>query len=274
MNEQPQPHRSRREVLGLLGGLGATAVLAACGGVSGTATRRRSTTGAGHAAGGSASATTTTTPATLASCAVIPEETAGPFPADGSNGPNVLTQTGVVRRDITSSFGSASGTATGVPFTMQLTVVDSSNGCRPLADGAVYVWHCDIDGNYSMYSQGASDENYLRGVQVTDANGVVTFDSVFPAAYSGRWPHVHFEVFRGLSQATSGSNAIRTSQLALPEDVCDAVYATSGYGQSVSNLARTSLQTDMVFSDGWSLQVPSVDGSTANRLTATLALAV
>jgi len=111
-------------------------------------------------------------------------------------------------------------------------------------------------------------------VQPTDANGVVTFDSVFPAAYSGRWPHVHFEVFRSLSEATSGPNAIRTSQLALPEDVCDAVYATSGYGQSVTNLARTSPQTDMVFSDGWSLQVPSVDGSTSNRLTATLALAV
>jgi protocatechuate 3,4-dioxygenase beta subunit len=265
------PHRSRREVLGLLGGLGATAVLAACGGASGTATRRRSTTGAGNAAG---STSTTTTPATQAGCAVIPQETAGPYPADGSNGPNVLTQSGVVRRDITPSFGSASGTATGVPLTIQLTVVDSANGCRPLADGAVYVWHCDIDGNYSMYSQGASGENYLRGVQPTDSSGVATFDSVFPAAYSGRWPHVHFEVFRSLAEATNGSNALRTSQLALPEDVCDAVYATSGYGQSVTNLARTSLQTDMVFSDGWSLQVPSVDGSASNRLTAALALAV
>jgi protocatechuate 3,4-dioxygenase beta subunit len=268
-----QPHPSRREILGLLGGLGATAVFAACGGVSGTATRRRSTTGAGNAAG-SAGTATTTSPAGLASCTVIPEETAGPFPADGTNGPNVLTQRGVVRRDITSSFGSASASATGVPLTIELTVVDSANGCRPLADAAVYVWHCDIDGNYSMYSQGVSDENYLRGVQATDANGVVSFDSVFPAAYSGRWPHVHFEVFRSVSEATNGSNAIRTSQLALPEDVCDAVYATSGYGQSVTNLARTSLQTDMVFSDGWSLQVPSVDGSTSNRLTATLALAV
>jgi protocatechuate 3,4-dioxygenase beta subunit len=153
-------------------------------------------------------------------------------------------------------------------------VVDSTNGCRPLADAAVYVWHSDIDGNYSMYSQGASNENYLRGVQPTDTNGVVTFDSVYPAAYSGRWPHVHFEVFRDLASATNGRNAIRTSQLALPEDVCDAVYATSGYSRSVVNLARTSLPTDMVFRDGWSLQVPTVDGSAASRLTAELALAV
>jgi protocatechuate 3,4-dioxygenase beta subunit len=159
-------------------------------------------------------------------------------------------------------------------LTIELTVVDSANGCRPLADAAVYVWHCDIDGNYSMYSQGVSDENYLRGVQATDANGVVSFDSVFPAAYSGRWPHVHFEVFRSLAAATTGRNAIRTSQLALPEDVCDAVYATNGYSRSVTNLARTSLQTDMVFRDGWSLQVPTVDGSAASRLTAELALAV
>jgi protocatechuate 3,4-dioxygenase beta subunit len=205
---------------------------------------------------------------------VIPEETAGPFPGDGTNGPNVLTQRGVVRQDITSSFGSASATAAGVPLQIVLTVVDSTNGCRPLADAAVYVWHCDIDGNYSMYSQGASNENYLRGVQPTDTNGVVTFDSVYPAAYSGRWPHVHFEVFRDLASATNGRNAIRTSQLALPEDVCDAVYATSGYSRSVVNLARTSLQTDMVFRDGWSLQVPTVDGSATNRLTAELALAV
>jgi protocatechuate 3,4-dioxygenase beta subunit len=135
------------------------------------------------------------------------------------------------------------------------------------------VWHCDIDGNYSMYSQGATSANYLRGVQATDADGVVQFDSVFPAAYSGRWPHVHFEVFRSLSDATNGANAIRTSQLALPEDVCEAVYATTGYSRSVTNLAQTSLETDMVFSDGWSLQVPSVDGSTSTRLTANLALA-
>jgi protocatechuate 3,4-dioxygenase beta subunit len=40
-------------------------------------------------------------------------------------------------------------------------------------------------------------ESYLRGVQVTDSNGQVTFTTIYPACYSGRWPHIHFEVFLG-----------------------------------------------------------------------------
>ena len=113
----------------------------------------------------------------------------------------------------------------------------------------MYVWHCDRDGNYSLYSQAAADENYLRGVQEADANGVVTFQSIFPACYSGRWPHVHFEVYPSLDMATNENNKIATSQIALPKDVCDQVYATDGYGQSVQTLSQVSLTTDMVFAD-------------------------
>ncbi len=101
------------------------------------------------------------------------------------------------------------------------------------------MWHCDRDGNYSMY-QNAADANYLRGVQTVDENGLVTFKSIFPACYSGRWPHVHFEVYPGVDAAMSGSTKLVTSQLALPKDVCDDVYGTSGYEQSSSNLARVA----------------------------------
>lgn len=96
---------------------------------------------------------------------MIPEETAGPYPGDGSNGPNALTESGVVRSDITSSFGSASGAAEGIPVTIELMVQDTADGCSPLAGAAVYIWHCDREGRYSMYSDGATDQNYLRGVQ-------------------------------------------------------------------------------------------------------------
>ena len=65
-----------------------------------------------------------------APCAVIPEETAGPFPGDGSNGPNVLAQSGVVRSDIRSSFGSSTTVAEGVPLTIELTIQDAA-GLRP-----------------------------------------------------------------------------------------------------------------------------------------------
>ena len=220
------------------------------------------------------SAATTGAAATGAStgdCDVIPEETAGPFPGDGSNGPDVLNQSGVVRKDITTSFGELSGTAEGVPLTIQVNVQDASNGCSPMTGAAIYVWHCDRGGNYSLYSPAAADQNYLRGVQEAGSDGVVTFTSIFPACYQGRWPHIHFEVFPNLAAATDDANKIATSQIALPEDVCNTVYATSGYEQSVPNLAQLSLATDMVFADdGGVHELGTVTGSVEQGYTVTL----
>ena len=105
----------------------------------------------------------------------------------------------------------------------------------------MYLWHCDSDGRYSLYSQGVTDQNYLRGVQEADADGEVTFTSIFPAAYSGRWPHIHFEVYPSLAAATRAGNKIATSQLALPEDVCEPCTRPTATSQSVRNLAQTSL---------------------------------
>ncbi|MET9813516.1 intradiol ring-cleavage dioxygenase [Streptomyces sp. NPDC006355] len=211
-----------------------------------------------------------------AACAEIPEETAGPFPGDGSNGVNVLKESGVVRSDITKSFGdSAGGTAEGVPLTITLTVVDAASGCgTPKKGAAVYLWHCDREGNYSLYSEGVTDENYLRGVQETDDQGRVTFTSVFPGCYSGRWPHVHFEVYGSLADATAATSVTNTSQLAFPKDVCDTVYATDGYDASVRNLSSLSLETDNIFSDGHAQQLATVRGSTGEGYTATLTVPV
>jgi protocatechuate 3,4-dioxygenase beta subunit len=223
--------------------------------------------------GSSSDPTGTVDPNTGGVCSKIPEETAGPYPADSSNGPSVLNQTGVVRSDIRSSFAGLSGTATGVPLTIALTIV-SSTTCAPLANRAVYLWHCDQAGRYSLYSAGATNQNYLRGVQAADANGKVTFTSVFPACYSGRWPHIHFEVYPSLTAATNVANKVATSQLALPKATCDLVYATSGYQASITNLSQVSLASDMVFSDGSSLELATITGSIATGLTATLTVAV
>jgi protocatechuate 3,4-dioxygenase beta subunit len=271
---------SRRRALTLLGGAGVAAALAACtssgtsSGAPSGATAGPASSAAARAASTSASTPSTSTSTTVSSAAAagtkIPEETAGPFPGDGSNGANVLTESGIVRSDITKSFGTASGVANGVPLTVKLKVLDTKNASAGLQGAAVYVWHCDRDGLYSMYSQGATDENYLRGVQETDGDGEVTFTSIYPAAYTGRWPHIHFEVYPGLAKATTASGKLRTSQLALPEDVCKTVYATDGYRASIANLARTSLATDTVFSDGWSLQLASVTGTVDAGLTARL----
>jgi protocatechuate 3,4-dioxygenase beta subunit len=205
---------------------------------------------------------------------VIPEETAGPFPGDGSNGPDVLSQTGVVRKDIRSSFGSSSGVAAGVPLSIRLALEDGAD-CAPLAGAAVYVWHCDQAGNYSLYSQAAANENYLRGVQAAGDDGVVTFDSIFPACYQGRWPHIHFEVYPSLETANDEANKIATSQIALPKDVCDTVFATSGYEQSVQNLSRLTLQSDMVFADdGGVRQLGTMSGDVASGYSVSLTVPV
>jgi len=252
----------RRRLLGLLAGAGA-ATLVGCSSGSGP-------TGSAPTATAASSAGDTS-----ATCTEIPEETAGPYPGDGSNGPDVLTQSGIVRSDIRSSFATSSRVAQGVPLTINLTIVDTAKGCGAYAGAAVYLWHCDRDGAYSLYSPGVTGENYLRGVQAADSTGLVTFRSIFPGAYSGRWPHIHFEVYGDLAGATSARGKVATSQLALPQAICQAVYATDGYSASVGNLARTSLTSDMVFGDdGGVHQLATVTGSVASGLVANLSVPV
>jgi protocatechuate 3,4-dioxygenase beta subunit len=241
---------SRRRALGVLGGSVTMAALAACGSSPKTAST------------------------TSASSGEIPDETAGPFPGDGSNGPNVLTESGIVRSDITTSFGDASGVAAGVPAVVEMSLLDVAAGGTPLAGAAVYLWHCNIDGQYSMYDQDVADENYLRGVQESDSDGKVEFTSIFPAAYAGRWPHIHFEVYKSVEAATSAGAKLKTSQIALPKDACDLVYATAGYEQSVRNLAQTSLDTDNVFSDGYASQLAATSGTVDSRIAVKLNVGV
>ena len=217
--------------------------------------------------------TTTTPPTTTGACSRVPEETAGPYPGDGSNGPTVLSTSGVVRSDIRSSFGGFSGTADGIPLTVALTIVSSST-CEPLAGRAVYIWHCDRPGRYSLYNAGVTNQNYLRGVQAADASGRVSFTTIFPGCYAGRWPHIHFEVFSSLAAATSATGRLATSQLAIPEAACDLVYATAGYEQSVTNLAPLSLATDGIFRDGAEKQTATMSGDVSSGFTAALTVAV
>ena len=260
----------RRRALALLGGVGLVAVAAGCS--SGSDGSSASTSSSSRAA--SSSTTTTAAASGSTSCSAIPEETAGPVPGDGSNGPDVLSESGVVRQDIRSSFGSSSGTAEGVPLSIVFSVVSLADGCKAFPGAAVYAWHCDREGRYSMYSDGAEDQNYLRGVQPTGSDGRATFTSIYPGAYDGRWPHLHFEVYGSVDDATSGSGKLATSQIALPEDASDAVYATTGYEASVANMARTSLESDMVFADGWSAQLGQMSGSVSDGYTVELTVPV
>lgn len=278
-----------RRSLGMFLGAGTAAALAACtpGGTSGSSTSApaaatsaaaapaTATTSAAAAASASSSATPALTRA-IAECGIeIPQETAGPYPGDGSNGPNVLEASGVVRQDMTSSFGTSTSTAEGIPLTVTLTLLDNANGCTALAGAAVYAWHCDREGRYSMYDSGLQNENYLRGVQEADANGQVTFTTIYPGAYSGRWPHIHFEVFESMNKATAAGRVLAVSQIALTEAACKEVYASAGYESSAQNFPRTTLKSDNVFgNDGGIYQLATMSGSVAAGYAAGLNVTV
>ena len=263
----------RRRVLLGAAGLAAITLLTAwgCGGGgSDDSSEDSSSSSSSSSSSGSTSST--------GSCYVSAEETEGPFPADGSNTidgtvANALALTGIVRSDIRTSFGSMSGTAAGVPTTLTLTLVNANDSCADLSGYAIYVWHCDRDGEYSLY--GATDQNYLRGVQETDASGVVTFTTIFPACYSGRMPHIHIEVYRSETTATSYTNKLKTTQLAFPVDVCTTVYSTAtGYSASVTNFEQISFATDAVFSDGTTTEMSTVTGSVVDGYVVSLQVGI
>lgn len=260
----------RRRALGIFGGVALTSLLAACGATTDIRT------GAPAAASTSSSTPTPSSSASTDPAAVgeVPDETGGPYPADGSNGINVLDDSGIVRSDIRSSFGASTTVAPGVPLTIALTVRDATTGAA-LEGRGVYLWHCDRAGGYSLYSRGVENENYLRGVQQTDATGTVTFTSIYPACYSGRWPHIHFEVYEDVATAIASGPIVKTSQIALPGEANDAVYATDGYEQSIRNASQVSLQDDNVFGDDGGIhQIATMSGSVAAGYTAALTIGV
>lgn len=227
------PHMTRRRVLvtGLAMGGAALSLWAARGGAA---------TVTGMAADGSV-------------CVAAPAETEGPFPADGTNvregqTVNILTEAGVIREDIRTSIGGLTPVAEGVPVLLEITLVDVNRTCAALGGMAVYVWQCDAEGVYSIY--GAGDRNYLRGVGISDDRGRVRFTTVFPACYPGRWPHIHCEVFPSAESAVSGKRALLTSQFALPEAECRAVYDGHPlYAASRETINGVSLRRDGIFRD-------------------------
>jgi protocatechuate 3,4-dioxygenase beta subunit len=252
---------NRRRILSLAGIAG---LLAACNGM------------------GSAEANVTATAADGTTCIKLPAETNGPFPADGSNSSaganvNLLTKSGVIREDIRPSFDGLTDVADGVPTTLELTVLDVSNACTRLANHVIYIWQCDASGSYSIYER--ADSNNLRGAAVTDAKGLARFTTVFPGCYSGRWPHIHFEIFASPDKAASGAESLLTSQFAMPKATCDAVYvAHPAYAKSPGNLANLSIATDGIFADNTPEQIAAqtllLEGDAATGLKATARIAI
>jgi protocatechuate 3,4-dioxygenase beta subunit len=214
-------------------------------------------------------------------CVALPWETAGPYPADGSNVKdgqvvNALTEQGVIRQDLRTSFGTLTPVADGLQLDLELTLVNA-DGCTPLEGHAIYLWHCDTVGKYSLYD--LTDANYLRGVGVADAEGKVRFTTIVPGCYDGRWPHMHFEAFESVEAAVSGEASLLTAQIALPEAESAAVYAADArYSNGTQNLERITIATDNVFSDNSEEQIAqqtlALTGDPATGYVGTVTIAV
>jgi protocatechuate 3,4-dioxygenase beta subunit len=196
---------------------------------------------------------TTTGGTTSGACAVTPSETAGPYP----DRTRMINGTTFFRQDVTEG-------KPGLPLTLGLTVLNVNTGCSPVANATVEIWHCDAAGNYSEYGN-ATGQTFLRGLQRSDADGKVTFNTIYPGWYQGRATHIHLEVF------VNGAS-VKTTQMAFPDDITTAVYATGVYASRGDNPTRT--RGDGVFADGTTNELATMSGNTSTGYTATLQLGV
>lgn len=211
--DNPMPMR-RREMMALSAGALASVALYGCGSDENDATRSA-------ARGGKA----------VPDCVLAPEQLEGPFYID-------LAQ---VRRDIAED-------RPGVPLALAVTVVDAST-CEPIRNAAVDVWHCDALGVYSgEASEGSAGTTFLRGIQLTDGEGLAEFATVYPGQYPGRTTHIHLKVHTGGRRsggAYSGGHVSHTGQLFTADQEDAEVFALAPYNRN--SVAVTPRDADAIY---------------------------
>jgi protocatechuate 3,4-dioxygenase beta subunit len=240
---------SRRRLLEAFGMAAGAAVIGACGSTSPTSPSTVTTT------------TTTTTSSggatSSAACAVAASETEGPYPDKTGMASNMA----FFRQDVTEG-------RSGLPVMLAMTIVNAAAGCAPLSGANVEIWQCDAEGHYSEYSQpgyNGTGQTFLRGLQTTDAGGLVTFRTIYPGWYQGRATHIHVEI-------VVNGRSVKTTQIAFPESISAQVYRTGVYAAHGQN--PTTNSSDMVFSDGTSTELATLAGDATSGYTATITLGV
>jgi protocatechuate 3,4-dioxygenase beta subunit len=165
----------------------------------------------------------------LATCAIVASTTEGPC----------TTESDLDREDVSEGWS-------GLPVRLALKVVDAS--CNPLVGATVKIWHTNLEGVYSGQTpnpgmcsgndQEAISMDFFRGVQTTDADGVVYFDTCFPGWYGGRAVHIHFQV-------KDGDTSYRVSQLFFPETLTAEIFTAhpeyKGFGQPDTTFANDNI---------------------------------
>jgi protocatechuate 3,4-dioxygenase beta subunit len=253
----------RRKVLGAFGSMGALSLLgcnasdsggnntaaattSSSTGTSSTTASTTSSTSSSSSSTSTASSVNTASNSNLSGCVLIPEETQGPYPL------NLSANASYFRQDITEG-------KTGMPLKLKLTLLNVGNKCTPVSNARVDIWHCDKDGVYSGYNQPGANtvgQTFCRGIQLSDANGQVTFTTIYPGWYAGRITHIHFQVYLN-------NGLVATSQVAFPEVITQAVYNTSLYLAKGQNTSVRSFAADNVFADGTTYQMCSIATNSA-----------
>ncbi len=226
---------SRRDVIGVMGVAAGAALGFACNGETPTSPSSTTTT----------TTTTTTTDPTAsanATCAVTPQETAGPYPS----------LTDLFRSDIREG-------KSGTLLNLTIRVVNSAASCAAIAGANVEIWHCDVSGNYSQYGTQTA-QTYLRGIQTTNSNGEVTFTTIYPGWYQGRATHIHLEV-------TQGGVSRKVTQIAFPESINNTVHTSGVYASRGNN--PTSNTSDNIFVDSLSSELVTPMGDPNTGYSAT-----
>lgn len=218
MDEIQIPMR-RREMMALSAGALASVILYACGTEEDEAARPVAE-GKGPTPG----------------CTLAPAQEEGPFYIN-------LAQ---IRRDIVED-------RHGVPLALMLTVVDART-CEPIRDAAVDIWQCDALGVYSGEpSEGSESETYLRGVQLTDRDGLAEFATIYPGQYPGRTTHIHIKVHvRGQQSdgAYSGGHVSHTGQLFTSDQQDAEVFALAPYNRNGAGITPRSADGIFRYQDG------------------------
>lgn len=218
-------------------------------------------TSSADAAASTTSTSTSSSSNSSGSCTTGASETAGPYPT--------VTPSGYVRSNIVDG-------QSGVPLTIKLTFTNTNSSCAALAGALVDIWHCTALGYYSEYTDTPgggyttidyTSSHFLRGRQVTDANGLVTFTSIFPGWYSPRAPHIHVHVYN------STGTSLLITQIAFPTDVCNTVYTTAS-DYKARGTQDTANTADMVFSDSLATELSTVTGSVSAGYVLTISIGV
>ena len=240
---------SRRDALKLLG-IGSAAFLAACAAPEGTSTLVPTV--------GSTQASATASSAL--DCVVRPELTIGPYFVDEQ----------LNRSDIRSEPADNS-VKEGIPLTLNLRIASvGNNSCTPIEGAQVDIWHCDAQGQYSGVSDQGFDttrQKFLRGYQLTDANGAVHFQTIYPGWYSGRAVHIHFTI---RTKAADGQDYQFTSQFFFDDTLTDQVHALEPYASKGQRDTRNS--NDNIFMGGGDQLLLNLQGDTSNGYTGSIGI--